>query len=79
MAKLILLVLGLALVFWLLRSYRRGVERRDAPPPADSGESMVQCERCGVHLPRSESITAQGRFFCSSEHQRLHQSERRSG
>jgi uncharacterized protein len=40
---------------------------------------MVQCARCGVHLPRSESITAQGTFFCSAEHQRVHQAGHGSG
>jgi uncharacterized protein len=39
---------------------------------------MVQCARCGVHLPRGEGITTQGQYYCSPEHQRAHQSERRS-
>jgi uncharacterized protein len=78
--KIVLLVLGLLLVYWILRSYRRRVERREPrPPSAGGGENMVQCARCGVHLPRSESITTQGQFYCSPDHQRLHQSERRSG
>jgi len=79
LAKIILLVLGLLLVYWILRSYRRRVERREPRPPAAGGEDMVQCARCGVHLPRSESITAQDQFYCSPEHQRAHQSERRPG
>jgi uncharacterized protein len=33
---------------------------------------MVRCIHCGVHLPRSESITSEGKFFCSEEHRRLH-------
>jgi len=71
--KIILFVLALALVYWILKSYRRGVERRGAPPSAKGSEDMVRCERCGVHLPRSESVTTQGRFFCTPEHQREHQ------
>jgi uncharacterized protein len=38
---------------------------------------MVQCSRCGVHLPRSETIATQGRFYCSPEHQRAGEAERR--
>jgi uncharacterized protein len=76
LGKIILLVLGLVLVYWILKRYARGVGRRDAPPPARSSEDMVRCERCGVHLPRSESITTQGRFYCTAEHQREHQSPR---
>ena len=74
--KIILLVLGLALVYWILKSYRRGVERAAAPPPERLSEDMVRCERCGVHLPRSESITTHGRFYCTPEHQREHQRSR---
>lgn len=72
MAKIILVVLGLVVVYWILKSYRRGVDRSDAPPPAKAGEDMVRCEYCGVHLPRSESITTRGMFYCTSEHQQEH-------
>jgi uncharacterized protein len=78
MTKIILLVLGLLLVYWILRNYRRRVGRQGTRPPAAGGEDMVQCARCGVHLPRGEGITTQGQYYCSPEHQRAHQSERRS-
>lgn len=74
MAKIGLLVLGLVLVYWMLKSYRRGVDRTSAAPPAEV-EDMVRCDRCGVHLPRSESVATGGRFYCTPEHQR----ERDSG
>jgi len=79
MVKIILLVLGLLLAYWILKAYRRRVDRKEPQTPAAGGEDMVQCVRCGVHLPRSESITTQGQFYCSPEHQRAHQSEHRSG
>jgi len=79
MAKIILLVFGLLLVYWLLKGYRRRVDRASPKaPPAVDAENMVQCAQCGVHLPRSESITTQGSFYCSAEHQRAHQAEHRS-
>ena len=31
-------------------------------------EDMVRCARCGVHLPRSESIMREAKLFCSQEH-----------
>ena len=77
MAKVILLVLGLLLVYWVLKGYLRRVDRAGPKPPAAGGEDMVQCARCGVHLPRSESITTQGMSYCSPEHQRIDQAERR--
>ena len=72
--KLILLILGLAVVYWILKGHRRSVEHHATP--ARASEDMVRCERCGVHLPRSESITTQGRFYCTPEHQREHQGSR---
>jgi uncharacterized protein len=73
LVKIILLALGLLAVFWILRNYRRRVDRREGAPPPAGSEDMVQCVQCGVHLPRGESLTTQGRFFCSAEHQRAHQ------
>lgn len=74
MAKILLVVLGLLLAYWILRSYRRRIDRGEGRPQAGASEDMVRCEHCGVHLPRSESIASQGRFFCSPEHQREHHS-----
>ena len=76
LAKIILLVLGLILVVWLVRSYRRRVDRSDNPGPAAQSENMVRCAHCGVHLPRSESLTTQGSYYCSAEHQRAHREGR---
>jgi uncharacterized protein len=79
LAKIILVVLGLLLVYWILKSYRRRVDRSAGETPPTTGENMVQCARCGVHLPRSESLTTQGRYYCSLDHQRADESERRAG
>ena len=68
--KIILLVVGFILVYWILKGYRRGLEREAARPSMRVSEDMVRCERCGVHLPRSESMTTRGRFYCTPEHQR---------
>jgi len=73
MAKLVLIVLGLVLVYRMLKGYRRSVDRQESPPTAGN-EDMVRCDHCGVHLPRSESIATRGRYFCTPEHQRLHNS-----
>ncbi len=34
-------------------------------------ESMVRCEHCGIHLPRSEAVMADGRIWCSQDHAKL--------
>ena len=71
MGKLILIVLGIVFAWWVLRSYRKSLTRKE-PPPAAASEDMVRCAHCGVHLPRSESHADNGKFFCSDEHLRLH-------
>jgi uncharacterized protein len=79
LGKLILLVLGLLLVYWILRAYRRRAGRAETPAPPLAGEDMVQCAQCGVHLPRSESIAARDFYYCSIEHQRAHCPRGRGG
>lgn len=79
MAKLLLLIAIFAVVYLVLRSYRRKVERQAAPQPHEHGarsasrhgEDMVRCLICGVHLPRSEAIASRGEIFCSREHLQL--------
>jgi uncharacterized protein len=69
-SKLLIFVLIAVAVYLLLRRpSRRNVDdgRRAAPAP----EPMVACARCGLHVPRSESVEAAGRHYCCPEHRRL--------
>lgn len=76
MGRLLFFALIAVLVFWAIRSYRRGLKKRQEEAhkeaPSIEGEDMVRCTHCGVHLPKSESILSEGKFFCSDEHRRLH-------
>lgn len=31
-------------------------------------EAMVPCDVCGLNVPRSEALPANGRYYCSDEH-----------
>jgi uncharacterized protein len=73
---LTILVLGI-LVYLIVSRMRRGADRAVPPPRTPSTrsasgapEDMVRCAVCGVHLPRSESFTTRGQFYCSDEHRR---------
>ncbi|TMH50297.1 MAG: hypothetical protein E6H62_14705 [Betaproteobacteria bacterium] len=68
MSKLLLLVIAIAVVYFVLSGLARKRRQRSAPPPV---EPMVPCAHCGVNVPRSEALGAAGRFFCSEEHRRL--------
>ncbi len=41
---------------------------KDKPKKASEPEVMVQCQYCKVHLPQSEAIGYDDRFYCSQEH-----------
>jgi uncharacterized protein len=64
MSRLLLLAAIAAVVYLLIRSYRKEIPRQDQ----SVAEDMVRCAHCGVHLPKSESIMAGGQFFCSAAH-----------
>ena len=69
MGKLLILVLVALAAYLLWRGFRRGTHPVREPP--GEGERMVDCSQCGVHLPVSEAVEAQGRYFCSDEHRQL--------
>jgi uncharacterized protein len=76
LAKLLLLIALALVVYALFKGFRRDAGRQDSArpsPPRDKpvSEDMVRCMVCGVHLPRSESFTSRGKFFCTDEHRRL--------
>lgn len=75
MGKYLVLIAGVLLVYWILRSgwRRRAKSGRPTPPTA---EKMVRCAQCGVHLPRGESLTVRGQYYCCSEHQQSHDPDR---
>jgi len=67
MSRLIFIVIIIALVYWLLTSYRRKSNKPEAPPKA---QDMVSCANCGVHLPKSESQFVDGKYYCCAAHSR---------
>ncbi len=69
MSRLIFLFVIIAVAYWLLKSYLRQPPQNASP---ETSEDMVKCSHCGVHLPKSESILSNGKFFCSDAHRRDH-------
>lgn len=41
---------------------------KNEPEQPTAPEAMVQCQYCKVHLPKSEALTCDDRFYCSKEH-----------
>lgn len=77
MGKVLLLVLLALVAYALWRGSARLRERsKESEKNASSTgrtqlpERMVRCEKCGVHLPASESVVVDRRTFCSHDHAR---------
>ena len=65
MSRLLFIIAIVAVVYLLVRSYRKQAPQQDKTIAA---EDMVRCAHCGVHLPKGESIEADGQFFCGAGH-----------
>ncbi len=64
-----LIILGL--LIWLgFRVYRIIQRRHTMKTPAATKQirgNLVQCNACGVHLPKETAITENGLFYCPPE------------
>ena len=63
------------LYFWIKGKKQKSLNAGSASEPnknkpkgVSAPEVMVQCECCKVHLPQSEAIVHDSRFYCSKEH-----------
>ena len=76
MFKWLLLFAGAGLFYlWLKGKKQAELNAENSPKPnnyklktVSVPEVMVQCECCKVHLPQSDAITFDNRFYCSKEH-----------
>jgi uncharacterized protein len=68
MGRFLFFLLLILLVYLAVKSFRRSAAGKKAK---DGGERMVHCEHCGLYLPESEAVSADGRNYCSAEHQRI--------
>lgn len=68
MSRLFLLLAIAVVVYLLIKSYRKSVSEKKESGQEGAAEDMVRCAHCGVHLPKGESVQADGKYFCSAEH-----------
>ncbi len=78
MGKLAFFLMIGVLVYWLIK-VRLSEEKKHQENHTDeknntleSPEEMVRCAYCDIHLPRNESISSHGNFYCSDEHRSAH-------
>lgn len=71
MARLLVWILLIVGLWWLMRPRPRLPPGGPAArrPPGRTPEAMVDCARCGLHLPASEALRdTDGRAYCCAEH-----------
>ncbi|MBG9389456.1 PP0621 family protein [Caenimonas aquaedulcis] len=74
MKYLVLLVIVMAVVWFIRNNRRDDAKRPDAAPPRRNGtpgapQDMVQCPVCSVHLPRTDALPGpDGRLYCCADH-----------
>ena len=68
MAKFLLFIAVLAVIYALVRASNRRSKHPPAPPKP---EAMTQCAHCGVHFPRAESASEGEWDYCCEDHRRL--------
>lgn len=71
MSRLLFFAIIAVLVLWILNKFIRKDIDDNKDSSSTESEDMVCCDYCGLHLPKSESVIKDNRFFCSEEHYRL--------
>ena len=71
MSKLLLFILLAVAAYLLLRKRRAAKRPAVARPAVPSPEAMVKCAVCGLNIPASESLQADGRHYCGEEHRQI--------
>jgi uncharacterized protein len=78
--KYLLVVLVLAVAFWLWRKGRTTessgqvsqMRHSDGAAQPDQAQNrplaMIRCRHCGVHLPQSDAVQGQQGFYCGALH-----------
>lgn len=75
--KYLIVVVVVVVVLWLL--FRSKAEKPVSRKPVGESapQAMVQCARCGVHLPRADALLDhRGGAFCSEAHRLSGSNER---
>ena len=69
MGRLLFFAIIAVLIIWIFkRFYHKKIIDKNESAPISESEDMVCCNYCGLHLPKSESIMKNHKFYCSEDH-----------
>lgn len=57
------------LIVFLLVALARKLVSPAAKTKAIDGEKLVQCRYCGIYITEASAVSADGNYFCSTDHQ----------
>lgn len=67
MAKILFLAIAAWLIVTIIKRYQSSINNPPKPKQADI-EDMIRCAKCGVHLPKSDSIMVDQQYYCCEAH-----------
>ena len=71
-------ILIIALVVWLLlrmmKNWANKKVQSQKKEPVEL-ETVVPCHHCGLHIPKTEALESDNKYYCSQEHLRLHRDD----
>lgn len=67
MAKILFLAIAAWLIVTIIKRYQGSINNPPKPKQTDI-EYMIRCAKCGVHLPKSDSIMVDQQYYCCEAH-----------
>lgn len=64
--RILLLFLAVITIFWLVK--RLFLNSPKSTSSNTNSESLVECDTCKTHIPQSDAIEKDGKYFCCNEH-----------
>lgn len=83
--RFLILIIAIALLVFTFRAllagpgHKHSQQRQKPKKNTASGEKMVPCAICKLHLPRSEALLIGDHYFCGNEHLQQWQDKNQNG
>ncbi|MFV3090633.1 PP0621 family protein [Pseudomonas sp. GW6] len=63
------LLFWVAVIFAAIWIWRRFISKAKPTRPTEGAAApMVRCENCGVHIPKTQALSQDQRWYCSQKH-----------
>jgi uncharacterized protein len=65
----LIIILAIAYVAYrLFTAWQRSSSQQPRKKDPEQVENVVRCHYCKLHIPETEAIEYQGRYYCSTQH-----------